>query len=78
MKLAFCKYYKFKPMTIYKLFESVIRPKLEYALCTTANKTRMEAITKIQKRSIRIALQVKRQTPTWKLTLQTKKKMWCT
>ena len=61
------KYYCFKPMTIYKLFESVIRPKLEYALCTIANKRRIEEITKIQKRAIRIALQVKRQTATWKL-----------
>ena len=67
LKLAFCKYYRFKPHTIYKLFESVIRPKLEYALCTIGDKTRMKEINKIQKRAIRIALQVKRQTPTWKL-----------
>ena len=67
LKLAYCKHYRFKPNTIYKLFESVIRPKLEYALCTTSSKNRMKEIEKVQKRALRIALQVKKQTPTWKL-----------
>ena len=32
LKLAFCKHYRFKPAVILKLFESVIRTKMEYAL----------------------------------------------
>ena len=39
----------------------------EYAVCTTSNKKRIEELEKIQKRSMRIALQVKKQTLTWKL-----------
>ena len=32
LKLALCKHYKFTPAVILKLFESVIRTKMEYAL----------------------------------------------
>ena len=74
MKLAYCRYYRFKPSTIMKLFESVIRPKLEYALCTTSNQTKLNEISKIQKRAMRIALQVKKQTPTWYLMETTNSK----
>ena len=67
LKLAHCKYYKFKPYVIYKLFETVIRPKLEYALCTVGDQVRLREIQKIQKRAMRIALQVRKQTPSWML-----------
>ena len=66
LKLAHCQYYKFKPSTIYKLFESVIRPKLEYSFCTIS-KSRIEMLERAQKRAMRIAVQVKKQTPTSKL-----------
>ena len=64
LKLAYCKYYNFNPFTIYKLFETVIRPKMEYALCTVSAATKFKELEKIQKRAIRIALQAKTQTPT--------------
>ena len=67
LKLAHCNCYRFKSSTIYKLFESLIRAKLEYSLCTISNKHRIEILEKIHKRAIRIALQVKKQTPTCKL-----------
>ena len=67
LKLAHCKYYRFKPHVTYKLFESVIRPKLEYALCTVGDHVRLRIIQRIQKRAVRIALQVQKQTPTWML-----------
>ena len=41
LKLAHCKYYRFKPYVIYKLFECVIRPKLEYGLCIVGDHVRL-------------------------------------
>ena len=64
LKLAFCKYYDFNPGVIYKLFETVIRPKMEYALCTVSQSVKFKELEKIQKRALRIALRVKTQTPT--------------
>ena len=64
LKLAFCKYYDFNPFVIYKLFETVIRPKMEYALCTVSQSIKFKELEKIQKRAMRIALRVKTQTPT--------------
>ena len=63
-RLAFCKYYDFKPYVIHKLFETVIRPQLEYALCTTSTASRFKELEKIQKRALRIALRAKTQTKT--------------
>ena len=62
-QLAKCKYYKFSSHTIYKLFESVIQPKLEYGLCTIANKIKMKILETFQKKAIKIALGLKKQTP---------------
>ena len=39
-QLAYCKYYQFSAHAIFKLFESVIQPKLEYGLVTIANETK--------------------------------------
>ena len=63
-KLAYCKYYNFKPFVIFKLFESAIRPKLEYAICTTTGSTKHELLFKIQKRAMRISTQARMNTPT--------------
>ena len=63
LKLAFCKHYQFKPAVILKLFESVIRPKMEYALCTVSVSKSFKELINLQKRAIRIALQAKRNTP---------------
>ena len=63
MRLAYCKHYNFNPFAIYKLFETVIRPRVEYALCTASISSRMNIIEKLQKRAIRIALQAKRDSP---------------
>ena len=64
LKLAFCKHYKFKPESIIKLYESVIRPKMEYAMCTISASSQFVELEKLQKRAIRIALQAKRNTTT--------------
>ena len=64
MRLAYCKYYNFNPFVILKLFDTVIRPKMEYAMCTVSSSVKFEELEKIQKRAIKIALQVKQQTPT--------------
>ena len=60
LKLAFCKHYHFKPHSIIKLFESVIRPKVEYALCTVSASTKMDTLNKLHKKALKIALQVKK------------------
>ena len=64
LKLAFCKHFHFKPYSILKLFESVIRPKIEYALCTVSASTRIDELLKLQKKALKIAFQAKRNTPT--------------
>ena len=64
LKLAFCKHFHFKPYSILKLFESVIRPKIEYALCTVSASTRFDCLFKLQKKAVKIALQAKKNTPT--------------
>ena len=63
MKLAFCKHYKFRPDAILKLYKSVIRPKMEYAICTVSASSQFKELEKLQKRAIRFALQAKRNTP---------------
>ena len=67
MRLAFCKHYHFNPHAIYKLFESVIRPRVEYALCSVSISKRMDMIIKLQKKAIRIALQAKKNTSSFLL-----------
>ena len=62
-QLARCKYYNFSAHTIYKLYESVIQPKLEYGLCTIANKTKMNILETFQRKAEKIALRIKNQTP---------------
>ena len=56
LKLAFCKHFHFKPYSILKLFESVIRPKIEYALCTVSASTRFDCLIKLQRKAVKIAL----------------------
>ena len=63
-KMARCKFYNFSAMTIYKLFESGIRPKLEYALCTVSSSKKWKLIEKIQHRAYRMVLKAKPDTPT--------------
>ena len=75
-QLAKCKYYKFSSHTIYKLFESVIQPKLEYGLCTIANKTKMEILETFQRKAIKIALGLKKQTPSMIFFLVRVPKSW--
>ena len=67
LKLAFCKHYRFRPAVILKLFESVIRSKMEYALCTVSVSKKFKELISLQKRAIRIALQAKRNTPSMML-----------
>ena len=67
LKLAFCKHFKFNPHTILKLFETVIRPKVEYAMCTVSASSCFDTLYKLQKKAIKIALQVKKNTPTMML-----------
>ena len=61
-QLAKCKYYRFSSHTIFKLYESVIQPKLEYGLCTIANETKMKILETFQRKAIKIALGLKKQT----------------
>ena len=67
LRLAFCKHYHFNPFAIYKLFETVIRPRVEYALCSVSVSKRMDMIIKLQKKAIRIALQAKKNTSSFLL-----------
>ena len=55
-KMAKCKFYNFSSMTIYKLFECVIRPKLEYVICTMSSSTKWKLIEQIQRRAYRMIL----------------------
>ena len=58
-KMAKCKFYNFSCMTIYKLFECVIRPKLEYAICTISSSKKWKLIEQIQRRAYRMVLKSK-------------------
>ena len=66
-KMAKCKFYNFNSMTIFKLFECVIRPKLEYSLCTISSSTKWKLIEKIQKRAYRMVLKAKPDSPSIKI-----------
>ena len=66
-KMAKCKFYNFNSFTIYKLFECVIRPKLEYAICTISSSKKWKQIEKIQKRAYRMVLKAKSDTPSIEL-----------
>ena len=46
------------------MFESVKRPKIEYALCTVSALTRFDCLFKLQKKAVKIALQAKKNTLT--------------
>ena len=63
-QLAHCKYYQFSPHTIYKLYESVIQPKLEYGLFTIANENKINIMETFRRKAAKIALKAKKQTPT--------------
>ena len=63
-QLAYCKYYQFSAHTIYKLFESVIQPKLEYGLVTIANENKVNILETFRKKAAKIALKAKKQMPT--------------
>ena len=63
-QLAYCKYYNFSAHTIYKLYESVIQSKLEYGLSTIANENKMNILETFRKKAAKIALKIKKQTPT--------------
>ena len=64
LKLAFCKHFHFRPSVMLKLFESVIRPKIEYAMCTVSASTKFDELFKLQRKATKIALQAKKNTPT--------------
>ena len=66
-KMAKCKFYNFNANTIYKLFESVIRPKLEYALCTISSSKKWKLIEKIQRRAYRMVLKAKPDSPSMEI-----------
>ena len=63
-QIAYCKYYNFTPHTINKLYQSVIRSKMEYALCTVANERKVKILQRIQNRANKLALQIKKDVPT--------------
>ena len=64
-KIAYCKYYKFNANTIWKLWLSVIKPKIMYGICTysSVNDTCFNKLEALQLEAARIALRVKKQTP---------------
>ena len=64
-RLAYSKYYNFSAHTIFRLFESVIQPKMEYALCTVYNSNlKIKILEKIQIKAAKLALRLKRDTRT--------------
>ena len=63
-QMAMCKYYNFSSHTIYKLYESVIQPKLEYGLFTVANKAKVAILETFRRKAAKIALGIKKQSPT--------------
>ena len=65
--MAKCKFYNFNANTIYRLFASVIRPKLEYALCTISSSKKWKLIEKIQRRAYRMVLKAKPDTPSMEI-----------
>ena len=50
--------------TIYKLYESVIQPKLEYGLFSIANERKIDISEIFRRKAAKIALKLKKQTPT--------------
>ena len=63
-QLAYCKYYQFSTHTIFKLYESVIQPKLEYGLVTIANENKINILETFRRKAAKIALKAKKQLPT--------------
>ena len=51
-QLAYCKYYQFSSHTIYKLYESVIQPKLEYGLITIANERKLSIMETFRRKAV--------------------------
>ena len=64
LQLAHCKYFRFNAFSIFTIFKTVIRPKLEFCLCTVSGASKLDCLMKIQKRAMRIAARAKPQTPT--------------
>ena len=54
IKIANCKYYNLNAHTIWKIWTSAIRPKIEYAICTTSSATNFEKLEKIQNKVAKI------------------------
>ena len=67
IQLAHCRYYRFRPSTIIQLYETVIRPSVEYALCTFYGASKWNLLHKLHKRAIRIALRARMNTPSLEL-----------
>ena len=63
IKITKCKYYNLNAHTIWKLWTSAIRPKIEYALCTISSATTFKTLDKIQNKVARIALRLNKMTP---------------
>ena len=64
IKIANCKYYKLSAFTIWKLWVSGIRPKIEYALCTVSSASKFKKFEQLQNRVAKLALRVRNITPT--------------
>ena len=64
IKIANCKYYRLSAFTIWKLWISTIRPKLEYAISTISQSQQFKIINNTQIRVAKIALRVKNKSKT--------------
>ena len=64
IRIAHCKLYQLNAHTMWKLYTSVIRPKLEYALCTISSASYFEKFNQLQLKIAKIALRVHKRTPT--------------
>ena len=65
-KIAYCKYYKLSAFAIWKLWLTVIKPKIMYGICTynALNDSDFYKLEQLQLEAAKIALRVKKQTPT--------------
>ena len=64
-QIAYCKYYRLSTYAIWKLWLTVIKPKIMYGICTysSANDSIFERLESLQLEAARIALRLKKHVP---------------
>ena len=66
-KITYCKDYNLSPKCVWKLYISTIRPMIEYGFCVYSKPGIFDKLESIQMEAMRIALRLRRPTPSYML-----------